>query len=291
MKRGCVTLVTPSHAGDLERFLLQRESIERCGIDLPHIALVDDEDIPLFQSIPFQRGLTLLSSRELLPPAVEARRKAWGARRRELRYWLHRPPIHGWYVQQLLKLGAASRIETEGMVCLDSDTFFVGRAVDSDFFTASGKLHLYASEEDNDVEMAEWVARSMDFLGVSKGGQKNWRYTHSPVPLHVDSVRKMQAFITDRHKRHWMDAMALGDRIMEYSTYGVFARNVLNLEFQEPVVPSLCTYYWWPTQAATLADDFLARVKAEGTRLVLINSNIGRGVGDYRALVEQTWPR
>ena len=69
-----VTLVTPSYAKDIERFTLQRESIERCGIDLPHCALVNHEDLPLFAKIPFQRNLRILSTQDLLPPRFEARR-------------------------------------------------------------------------------------------------------------------------------------------------------------------------------------------------------------------------
>src|SRR5205085_1372325 len=81
------TLVTPAHAGDLERFRFQRESIERCGIDLPHVALVDDEDVPLFRDLPHARGLTVISTREVLSRGIEDRRRAWGVKRRDPRYW------------------------------------------------------------------------------------------------------------------------------------------------------------------------------------------------------------
>ena len=285
-----VTLVTPSYANDIERFTLQRESIERCGIDLPHCALVNHEDLALFEQIPFQRNLRILSTRELLTPRFEARRIGWGRPRRELAHWRGRPGIHGWYIQQLLKLAAPKVVETEGIVCLDSDTFFVDRVTADDFFAPDGRMHLYETDDDVDCEMGEWYIHSLRFLGESLRNRPIRRTTHSPVPMHRQVVLDLQAHIEQQHGVFWMEAMERAESIMEYSTYGAFARYVDKLQRTIPTRPdTLCLYYWFSEDMETLFSDLVERVRVRKPKAVLINSNHGRPVSSYRALIEQAW--
>ena len=287
-----VTLVTPTYAKDLERFTLQRESIERCGIDLPHCALVNHEDVALFQKIPFQRNLRILSTQDLLTPRFEARRLGWGAPRREIRHWKGRPGIHGWYIQQLLKLAAPQAMDTEGIVCLDSDTLFVDKATAEDFFAPDGRMHFYETEEDVDCEMAEWYIRSFRFLGAGALMRQEpvRRTTHSPVPMHRQVMLDMQAHIEKEHGLFWMEAMTRKEMIMEYSTYGVFARYLDKLQHVVPTSPHpFSLYFWWGDDADNLLSDLVARVEATQPKTVLINSTLGRPVSAYRALIEQAW--
>jgi len=284
-----VTLVTPTFAKDLERFTLQRESIERCGIDLPHVALIDHEDLPQFESMPFRRNLRLISSKDVLPGRLEARRAANRLRRRDPGYWLGYPNIHGWTVQQLLKLASAKVVETEGIVCLDSDTFFVDCVSASDFYAEDGRMHLYESSDDVDAEMGFWTCQSMRFLGVRLLGLPITRYTHSPVPWSRSVLREMLAFVEARHKKHWWDAILGDEQIMEYSLYGVYARHIDACKRHKPVKNTLCTYYWWPDQTRTIHEDIAERVRADRSKAVLVNSNIGRSVDDYRSVVRSMW--
>jgi hypothetical protein len=284
-----VTLVTPSYAKDLERFTLQRESIERCGIDLPHCVLVNHEDLALFEKIPFRRNLRILSTRELLPPRFEARRLGWGKPRRSLAHWKGRPGIHGWYIQQLLKLAAPQVVETEGIVCLDSDTLFVDRLTADDFFAPDGRMHLFETE-DTDCEMGEWYIRSLKFLGESLRNRPVLRTTHSPVPMHRQVMLDMQTHIEKQHGVFWMEAMARTEMIMEYSTYGAFARYVDKLRHVVPARPQpLSLYFWWSEDMDHLLTDLVERVQATRPKTVLINSSHGRPVSAYRALIEQAW--
>ena len=287
---GSVTLVTPSYANDIERFTLQRESIERCGIDLPHCALVNHEDLALFQKIPFQRNLRILSTRDLLSPRFEARRLGYGKPRRQLAHWRGRPGIHGWYIQQLLKLAAPKIVETEGIICLDSDTLFVDRVTSQDFFAPDGRLHLYETDDDVDCEMGNWYIRSLDFLGVSLRSRPILRTTHSPVPMHRQVVLDMQAYIEKKYGVFWMEAMESAHGIMEYSTYGAYARYLDKFQHTVPARPdSLCLYYWFSEDMNSLFTDLVDRVRTSRPKAVLINSSHGRPVSDYRALIEQAW--
>ncbi|HLK58708.1 MAG TPA: DUF6492 family protein [Chthonomonadaceae bacterium] len=285
-----ITLVTPTYGPDLERFLLQRESLERCGITLPHIAVVQDEDLPLFRKIPFQRNLTLLSTREVLPPQIERRRVAYRYRRRHPKRWFVHKPLHGWYTQQFVKLAVANIVQTEGYVCVDADIFYCDRLVEADFYAADGRLHLYETTEDLDVEMAEWLAQSMRFLGIEMRQKRPAKYIHALLPMHTEVVREMIAYIEDRHKGNWAEAM-VDHHVTEYMTYGAYARYLHHLKRVVPAEPTRCLYYWWADQIATMQTDFPERLAQSRAKAVLVQSNLGRAVRDYRALAELAWSR
>ena len=284
-----LTLLTPSCARDLERFALQRESIRRCGIDLPHVALVNAEDAAAFEALPHQSNLRIVTTADVLPAKIEARRRAWRISRRDWRYWVTGKGISGWMAQQLLKLAAPEIVETESVLCLDSDTLFVRRVDDTDFHAADGRLHLYETDDDLDVEMAEWQAHSLRYLGLSTTGVPLARWTHSPVPLQCGVLKEMRDALQARHRKPWMEAIIDGSRITEYTTYGVYARYIDQLRRVKPHRPGLCVYYWWSAQAQTLGEDLARRVRDERGKMVLINSNIGRPVSAYRAAIESVW--
>jgi len=284
-----VTFVTPTYAGDFERFCLQRESIERFEISIPQVAIVHDEDLPLFKTVPHQRGLSIISTRAVLPRRIEARRQNWGRSRRDPRFWLARPPIHGWMTQQLSKLASPVVVDTEGIVCLDSEILFLAPVTASDFYSDDGRLQLYETEHDIDAEMADYTIRSMEFLGVKLTHQAVKRYTHAPAVFHRTVLLNMQQFIEDRFGKSWIQSVLDAKGLTEYATYGVFSRHLDGLEHQSPATPGLCTYYWWPEQLLTIEHDFVRRATHANARAVLVNSNLGLSLAVLRKLVETAW--
>jgi Family of unknown function (DUF6492) len=286
-----VSLFTPAFAGDLERFRILRESIERCGIDLAHVAVIDHEDIPAFRKLRYQKNLTLVSTRDALDPSIEGRRLAWGLRRRDLRRWWlagTARPIHGWGIQQLIKLAAPRVTQSEIIVCIDCDTFFVGKVTPDDFVAENQLPHLYETSTDVDAEMAEWPARSMRFLGIKATGLPLFRYTHSPVVFSREVLLDLQKFIETRHRVPWMNAVIDAEMIMEYTTYGVFAREVDGLRRVAPVPPSLSTYFWWPDEFSRMRESFAPQVMKVGARIVGIQSKEG-AAANVRQLAEPFW--
>lgn len=286
-----LTLLTPTFRRDLERFALQRESIERCAIDLPHLAIVNTEDLDLFQNIPFRKNLTLLTTRQVLGKTMDRRRQVWRVSRKDYRHWITPAGIAGWLAQQLMKLAAAAFISTDAFLCLDSDAFFVERITAADFHGPDGRLHLYETTDDLDVEMAEWYAHSLRFLGLKETGVPLRRFTHAPVPMHCRMVKEMQAMIEGRHRMPWMEAMIQGDRIMEYTTYGAYARHVDKLKTVVPIVPALALYYWWKTEADQLEATFHQRLAESSAKVVLVNSNTGTPMETCRRLAQHCWDR
>jgi len=286
-----VTLLTPTYAGDFERFCLQRESIERCGIELPHVAIVQHEDLPRFKDLPHQRGLKLISTRDVLPRHIERRRTVWGVRRRDPRRWFSGKPIHGWATQQFVKLASPLVIQSEGIVCLDSDLVFIRHTNSADFYAADGKLHLYESFDDVDAEMAEWTGRSMKFLGVKATRKPVSRFTHSPSVLHRQVLLDMQQYIEKKYGRQWIDAILQFGMVMEYSTYGVFAKYVDELRRVAPTPPPLSVYFWWPEEVAEIERTFESRVAGSEAKIVAVQSNNGLSPAKYRTLIERAWNR
>lgn len=284
-----LTLLTPTFKRDYDRFVLQRESIVRTGIALPHIAIVNTEDKPLFDAMPFQDNLTILTSEQVLGRTMDRRRQVWKISRKDYRYWITPSGIHGWMAQQLMKLAAARHITTDAYVCLDSDTFFVRPITASDFLAPDGKLQLYETDDDLDVEMAEWYAHSLRFLGVKDVGVSLRRFTHSPVPMCRAVVCDLLNHIEKLHNLPWMEALIRGERLTEYTTYGTYARHIDNLARVTPARPGLCHYFWWGTSAENIAETFENEIAASDKPLVLVNSNMGHPVSDYRALAQRIW--
>jgi hypothetical protein len=284
-----LTLLTPTFARDYERFCLQRESMARCGITLAHVAIVNHEDLPQFQNVPHRENLQVISSADVLPARLEKRRRAWGfQRRRHPQYWFAGRGIHGWGIQQLLKLGAARITDADAIICLDSDTFFVDRVVEEDFYAPDGRLHLYETSDDLDVQMSEWYAHALRFLGFPTVGVTPRRFTHSPVPWRRDVLIDLQKTVEKGHGGDWLETIADADRIMEYTLYGTFARHIDQLARHAPVKPPTL-YYWWPEEGRTLEQDFASRVAAAGAKIVLVNSNMNLPVSRYRELVQRAW--
>lgn len=288
---GRVTFLTPIHRRDTERFLFQRESIERCGIELPHIAVANHEDLDYFRDIPYQKNLTVISTREILTAKIERRRCAWPSRRRSPGKWFAGPPIHGWRVQQIIKLAAPRVVDTEGIVCLDCDTFFVRNVKSADFYASNGKLHLYETADDVDAEMAAWPANSLRFLGIKATGLPLYRYTHSPVVLNRDVLLDLHEYTRNRYGGDWMQQIADADSVFEYTTYGVFAREVDRLRRVEPTSPVHSECFWWQQDVDMMEATFHNRVDRPEVRIVGIQSNTGCQVSRYREMVEMIWKK
>jgi hypothetical protein len=286
--RGRLTFVTPTYIKDLERFCFQRESFERCGIDIPQVAIVHEEDLAAFKKIPFRNSLTLVSTRDVLPPNIEASRTARGYPRKHPLHWVTPKPIHGWMTQQLAKLAAPKVVQTDGYSCLDSEIFFVRRVTEDDFFSPDGRLHLYEIEDERNVEVLDWLIKSMHFLGVPLKGAKTAGYINPFVPMHCRVVLDLQAHIEKRYRMPWADAL-VKHSMTEYMTYGVFARYINDLNHLIPARPALCLNYWTPDDFDKIEHDFLRQIEEMKAKAVLMNSYVGRQVPEYRAMVEQAW--
>jgi hypothetical protein len=282
-----LTFLTPTYEKDLQRFTLLRESMERCEIDIPHVAVVDHEDLHLFKAIPFRHKLTLISSRDALPAHFEERRVARGYSRKHPYHWIKPRPLVGWAAQQIMKLCSPAYVETQAIVCIDSDVFFVDHVAADEFYAPDGKLCLYENDREYTVETIQWMAYSMKALNVPLG-QEPFLYVHNPVVFHREVVLGLQQRLEQLHSRNWIDAF-LENNLTEYTTYGVYARYVDKLAHVTPMKPPFTLNYWNQEQLEGYAATMIQSIDEKRARFVCINSFIGCGVEEYRSLVEQVW--
>jgi len=284
-----VTLVTPTYSSDRKCFAFLRESIERCGIDLPHVAIVDHEDLSLFDEIAHRSRLTVLSTRDVLPRSLEARRYA---RQRKVDRLVGRRAsrrLRGWYAQQLVKLAAPAYVDTEACVMLDSDVFFVCPTSAADFVGASGKLHLV--ERDRlaiaQAEHAMWQRDSAEFLGTTLDAPIA-DYSGSVVPMHRDVLLALQGHVESRYSTHWMEAFE-HHRVMEYTTYGVFTRWIDGLEHAEPTTRPHAVTCWNTADLDGFGAELRAAAERGDAKAGVVHSHEHVPVDAYRPVAEQLW--
>src|SRR5258708_2667630 len=120
-----VALVTPSHRNDLERFALLSDSLDRhLKRYARHYVIVNDDDLPFFARFSGPHRLVLPCSQflprwlRLAPPwLVGSGRRVW---------WSFRSlPVHGWHIQQVLKIAAGLRLPEQRFCFIDSDNVFI----------------------------------------------------------------------------------------------------------------------------------------------------------------------
>ncbi len=275
-----VTLLTPTFKRDLAVFRFLRQSIESCGIDLPHVAVVNHEDLELFRQIEANRNLTVLSTRDVLPEWLELARLSPRYRRSDPRFWISRRGVSGWMVQQVAKLLSPAYINTDAIVCVDSEFAFIDRVTVDDFYTPDGRLHLYENVEKFFAFVAEWHLRSIRFLGV-KMEEYIQDYITNSVPLKRELVIRLQKYIADRHGVPWEQAMIEHD-VCEYPTYGFFARYICHLEGLAPVRPPFTISCWKPSEFDEVRADIDAIVNNPAIKAIHVNGVAGLGIDQYR---------
>jgi hypothetical protein len=286
---GRATLLTCGYRKDIERFALLRESYERCGVEIPHVAVVHTEDLSLFRDLPWQRHLTLLTTAQVLPKHIERGRTAQVYRRRHPLHWIGRKPIGGWWTQQMVKLSSPDFISTPGILSLDSDAFFVRPIQDEDFFAVSGRLHFYEAREGITVTNANWLGRAMHFLGVSTDNPVR-QYIHNPVPMHREVILGLRRCIEAKYKKHWIAAM-LAWNATEYCSYAVFAKYLNNLDHLELVRPQVSQSYWTEKDVVDFQTGFPARLRDPMVKIASVQQHTGLTLADFRTPLEAAWSR
>jgi hypothetical protein len=114
--------VLPLTASDVDRARLLVRSLERFFEPLGtcYVVAPDGDAAAVARMLPRQR-YAVIGESELLPEIGYF----WTAARVREKLRLVGPPVHGWYVQQLVKLAVFDRIETPFYVTLDADVIAV----------------------------------------------------------------------------------------------------------------------------------------------------------------------
>jgi hypothetical protein len=221
-------MLTPSHSGDLQRFSLLRRSIRTFAPGMPHIAIVNSEDLRQFADrFKGEPGLELVAIGDVLPASIERRRRrsgpSWLAQG-----WLRRRTIKGWYAQQLAKIFALASCRYEAAVFVDSDVF-VCRPLSGDYFYVNGLLKLFRRRAAN-AEQLDFDIATHDILGNPLHTITGlYDYIFSPSCFRKSSAVILLQEFSRRglaRRQRWMRRFLREKRPSEYNLLG-YAATVL----------------------------------------------------------------
>lgn len=282
-----VALVTPTFAGDLARAELLVESLERSGTQLPLVLVVHTEDAPLFRRLQ-NRLVTVLTTADVLPPALERRRRS-GYRRRDPRRYVTGRPVHGWATQQVVKLRAASVLGVDVVGCVDSDVVLLRPLEPMHFITPDRAPRLFHSPDDNALSLS-WAVDSLRFFDVPLESARLRQYVHQCVALHRATCERLMARIEQQRRRHpWWRTM-LDLHLMEYPMHGVFAEHVDHASPLHLSPPLNVSTYWSNQPGVDVLQDLPERIRQEDPLAVCIQSRLGYHPDEYRGIIEPLWP-
>ncbi len=221
-------MLTLSYAGDIQRFALLRRSITMFAPGIPHIAVVNSEDIAQFAArFSGERGLELVATDDVLPASIERRRRrsnpGWLARG-----WLQRRTIKGWYAQQLAKIFALASCRYDAAVFVDSDVFLC-QPLSDQYFYANGSLKLFRQRAAN-AEQLDFDIATHDILGNPLHTITGlYDYIFSPCCFRKSSAVSLLEEFSRRglaRRERWMRRFLREKRPSEYNLLG-YAATVL----------------------------------------------------------------
>ncbi|MEW6151602.1 MAG: DUF6492 family protein [Bradyrhizobium sp.] len=222
-----VALLTASYAKDIERFSLLSESIDTWLSGFTrHYVLVNDEDVPLFAPFASDRRVIVPASRYLpkwllaLPPALQ-----FGNRR----IWLSllSSPVHGWHIQQILKIAGVLNAPEQRVCILDSDNLFF-REFDVRQYAGAEKTPLFVAPKaigaDHPLH-GLWLRTVDQLLGIEQRSFPADDYVGNALVWDKDTVRAMVGAIKSATGLSWALALCRKKKFSEYLLYGNFVAN------------------------------------------------------------------
>jgi len=237
--------MSPTWRGDLDRFALLRESLCVFGHGaVPHYALVNSEDRDLLERLKLP-GVIALTTSDLLPAQVEARRIRYNAQRGGVRWkrfqrslykrlgWFPDARYYGWQIQQLLKLAAPPSLPHEVVVSFDSDLVVTGD-FSLECYVPGGQVVLYErySAIDPLLGPERWYANACRLLDAPQLAGRDCDHVAQPFVFERRAVVRLHAWLEHRYQRPWHEVLIaepLG-AWSEFMIYGVFVRHHLKMD-------------------------------------------------------------
>jgi hypothetical protein len=276
-------IVTPTYLPDLTRCELLAESLDRVAPHVPHYLIVDRRDRRAFSHLEHGRR-RLIESEAILGNWIlrmPGRKGLWLS--------LKAPPVRGWIIQQILKIGIAGAIPERTLVFCDSDTAFIRPFVRDDLLV-NGKIGLLDVAFNND-NSRKWTATARRLLGLSPndGGYRN--HVGNMICWNRETINAMQRRIETTTGMNWQLALARTPRFSEYMIYGVFVREVLGyneVDHAPSAVPLVKPSWGVALTTDTAINAFFADFDSR-TVAVMIHSKDGIDPVRYRAHLARWW--
>jgi hypothetical protein len=233
--------MTPTFAGDFDRFVLLRESIVTFGGGhIKHYALVDTEDEPGLNALNLPGVVTVTTSSLLTPEAEDLRLRYkrsggrhWKRIKRSMNKrfgWFDDARYFGWQVQQVLKLQAPSVLTEDVFVAFDSD-IVVTAPIDASQFVRGECAVLYEREIRIEADKIpnKWFVSACNLLRVPSSvnaGDFVYDYVAQPFVFEKQTCIALQDWLGSHYRQPWHETL-FGLKLgawSEFMIYGLFVR-------------------------------------------------------------------
>jgi hypothetical protein len=242
-----VALVTTSHRSDIERFRLLCDSIDRfvTGYER-HYVIVNDDDMSSFA--PYNTGRrVVLPCSQLLPWWLKLLPTFLLRNGRRVWWSFYSAPVHGWQVQQLVKIAAVSRLPEERFCIIDSDNVFF-RRFDAAAYAGRDQAPLYADPKAINPDMplhTVWLQNCDRLLGLAATELPADDYIGNAIVWDKLTLQQMISTIERVTGRSWAAVLCRTRKFSEYLLYGCFVRqSAQHMRTHELVTVSPVSAYW-----------------------------------------------
>ncbi|HEX2700633.1 MAG TPA: DUF6492 family protein [Acidimicrobiales bacterium] len=279
-----MVVVTPSYAADHDLLVDLHESVLSCfPVSVSHLVVTPERDVNLFRPLEGPR-CTVVSVPEVMPmrlwPAPFA--NAWLNPRKPI------PPIRGWIMQQLVKLGAASQAQEQIVVLADADVTFV-RKVTAETFAPGDRIRFYRKDGAVDQTLPRhirWHAAARTLLGLPGSPEP-------PLPDYIsalntwdrDVVRACLGRVSEVGSRPWAELVSRFVHFSEFILYGVHRDNDPDRDLDADTDDSMCLSYWETTPLDDVSSEELGRRLSPTDVAVMISAKSGTTLPVRRRLV------
>jgi hypothetical protein len=221
-----IALITPSHVKDVERFALLCDSLDAhvTGYDR-HYVLVNDSDMAAFA--PFASATrVILRSSDFLPKWLRLLPSYLSRNGRRVWWSFRTPPVHGWHIQQILKIAAARQLPEERFCVIDSDNVFF-RDFDLQAYAGGDQTPLYLERDAISADSplhAVWTRNCDRLLGQPASSFPADDFVGNLIVWDQAAVKDMTRAIEKATGASWQEALCKTRSFSEYLLYGHFVR-------------------------------------------------------------------
>ncbi|MEM1376790.1 MAG: DUF6492 family protein [Pseudomonadota bacterium] len=240
-------IITASYAPDFERCSILCETIDAHASELEcHYILVDGPDKALFEKLAGPKR-QILTDTELLPWWLRRAPAALSPKGR--RVWLSPMtlPLHGWHIQQIMRIAVAHKLDVDGLLYCDSDTAFL-RDYNLNSMWNGEDMRLWRQLDGALVaqnDHIQWTQHAHQALGISSEDRLVNNYVCSFVTWKRQTVVDMCRHMEAQHRRSWVATVGSSRKFSECMLYGAFVDAVLQGAGHWGTSDQLCPMQWF----------------------------------------------
>ena len=273
-----VDAVLPLTAADAERARLLFRSLDAFFEPLGTCyVVVPERDLSAVRDVVPANGFELLPETEVVPELRRVRRAA----RLRSAVRLVRPPLHGWFVQQLVKLAVAETVSTPFYLTLDSDVVCVRPTRYADLVRGGRAIVQTASPNH-----PEWNDDAERVLALPRSGRQ---HAVTPALLSRDAVAELARHLDRRGRRaeSWRRFLLRNLPWTEYALYHTFLEQTGRFDAYHVLAGADAIY----GECAWVADEVAAWDPARAARLGCPFSVVQSATRADPALLEEKFDR